>query len=270
MAYEYHGPKVKVRTVIYRYFRFILATLHVDSLLDKRTKGKVLSALDNMSAVFNGAYDDALKRIDAQLPEDRLLARRAISWITYAQRPFTTTELCNALPIEPGETSIDRDNVYYVEDIVSVCAGLVVLDEVTDIVRIVHYTAQGYFESLEWKYAVQKEMATACLAYLLFDDMQSGICSTEEAYLQRLKENAFFAYSAQYWGEHVRPVEATLFQPALDFLKNDFLIQRAAQVLLMRDKEVIEPKDTARIQINAFHLTARYGLRSLTESLLTE
>jgi hypothetical protein len=43
----------------------------VDSLLDKDTKKKVRSALDNLSGgsqALNKAYDEAIERIEGQLP----------------------------------------------------------------------------------------------------------------------------------------------------------------------------------------------------------
>src|SRR5271156_1760667 len=111
-----------------RIVRFLLARLHIDSLLDKRNKQKVLSTLDRLSkgsAKLGDAYSEAIKRIDGQLDEDRLLARRALSWITYAQRLLTTKELCHVLAIEQGDKALNSDNIYDVEDVISVCAGLV-------------------------------------------------------------------------------------------------------------------------------------------------
>jgi len=71
-----------VRCILtYKIARFLLARLHVDSLLDKRTKQKVLSTLDKLSkgsAKLDEAYSEAIKRIDGQLDEDRWLARRAL------------------------------------------------------------------------------------------------------------------------------------------------------------------------------------------------
>jgi hypothetical protein len=71
----------------YKTARFLLARLHVDSLLDKRNKQKVLSTLDKLSkglAALDEAYKEAIERIDGQLAEDRSLAKRALSWITHA------------------------------------------------------------------------------------------------------------------------------------------------------------------------------------------
>jgi hypothetical protein len=69
-----------------RIARFLLARLHVDSLLKKRNKWKVLSTLDKLSkgsAALDKAYNEAIKRIDGQLAKDHSLARRALSWISY-------------------------------------------------------------------------------------------------------------------------------------------------------------------------------------------
>jgi ankyrin repeat protein len=123
--------------------------LHVDSLLDKRTKQKVLSTLIKLtkgSAALDKAYGEAIKQIDGQLAEDCSLARRALSWISYAQRLLTTKELCHALAIEPGDRALNNDNIYDVKDVISVCAGLITVDEESSIIRLVHYTTQEYFE----------------------------------------------------------------------------------------------------------------------------
>ncbi|KAF2179090.1 hypothetical protein K469DRAFT_322187 [Zopfia rhizophila CBS 207.26] len=166
---------------------FLLARLHVDSLLDKRTKQKVLSTLEKLSkglATLDEAYKEAIKRIDGQLAEDRSLARRALSWIICVQRLLTTKELCHALAIEPGNKTLNYDNLYDVEDVISVCAGLVTVDEESSIIRLVHYTTQEYFERvrLEWDPGAQEEIAVACLTYLSFDTFRSGSCANDEAF----------------------------------------------------------------------------------------
>jgi hypothetical protein len=56
------------------------------------------------------------------------------------------------LAIEPGAKTLHSDDVYDIEDAISVCAGLVTVDKESDIVRLVHYTTQKYFEHIlpEW------------------------------------------------------------------------------------------------------------------------
>ena len=146
-----------------------------------------LSKLSKGSAALDEAYSEAIERIDGQLAEDRLLARCALSWITYAQRLLTTTELCHALAIEPGDKALNDDNVLDVEDVISVCAGLVTVDEESNIIRLVHYTTQEYFEQirLEWDPRAQERIAVACLTYLSFDIFRSGSCADDKAFEQR-------------------------------------------------------------------------------------
>jgi hypothetical protein len=52
------------------------------------------------------------------------------------------------LAVEPGEAELDPENKPEVDDIVSVCAGLVVVDQESDVIRLVHYTKQEYFERI--------------------------------------------------------------------------------------------------------------------------
>jgi hypothetical protein len=51
-----------------------------------------------------------VKRIKGQLPEEFELAKKVLSWITYAQRPLTTEELSQALASEADESELDEDN----------------------------------------------------------------------------------------------------------------------------------------------------------------
>jgi hypothetical protein len=59
---------------------------------------------------------------------------------------YYISELQHALAVEVGEAELDEENLPEIEDIVSVCAGLVTIDEESGIIRLVHYTTQEYFE----------------------------------------------------------------------------------------------------------------------------
>ena len=256
----------------------------VQSTLDKLSKGS--EALDR-------AYNEALQRINGQLPGKRLLAKRTLSWISYAQRLLTTQELCHALAIKPGDKTLNTDNVYEVEDIISVCAGLVTVDEESGITRLVHYTAQEYFERvrLEWNPGAQKEIAVACLTYLSFDMFRSGSCgrgkafeiepadfrshfellrARDKAFEQRLIENPFFDYAARSWSEHVRPVQSITLQLALAFLGDEALVDSAAQGALIQEYRSAGYSRKFPNRISGLHLTAGYGLSYLTERLLDQ
>jgi hypothetical protein len=251
----------------YRSIRFLLARLHVDSLLDKKTKQKVVSTLEKLSngaAALDEAYGDAIQRIDSQLPNDRLLAKRAISWITYAKRPLTTRELCHALAIELGDASQNTDNVYDIEDVISVCAGLVIIEEASNVVRLVHYTTQEYFERscLDWNPSAKEDIASICLTYLSFDEFKVGHCVNHEEFMKRLNNNVFLDYARKHWVEHVRPVEMRVSELALAVFQHAGLATSIMQLTppwrhgIYRENT---PKTTTGL-----HLSAKFGLTSLS------
>ncbi|KAJ3951499.1 hypothetical protein N0V92_012088 [Colletotrichum tropicale] len=128
---------------------FLLAQLHLDSLQGKRSVKAIKDALRKLatgSSAYDSAYEEAMERIEGQLDEQKTLAKDALSWIVCARRPLETLELQHALAVERGTAELDRDNITELEDIVSVCAGLIAIDEESGIIRLVHYTTQEYFE----------------------------------------------------------------------------------------------------------------------------
>ncbi|KAH7345940.1 hypothetical protein BKA66DRAFT_325499 [Pyrenochaeta sp. MPI-SDFR-AT-0127] len=252
---------------------FLLARLHTDSLLDKRTAKDVKSTLAKLSkgsAALEEAYKEAIQRIEGQLIGDYELAKRVLSWIMYAKRPLTTAEMRCALAVEPDEAELDPEHIPDIEDLLSVCAGLVVVDEESAVIRLVHHTTQEYFELIQdtWDPGAQLHIASTCLTYLSFSIFKTGSCSSDEEFEERLQESQFLDYAAKHWGEHATTVEDHICELACSFLSHKELVSCAAQVLLrMKDtypKYSQEyPKDSTGL-----HLTARFGLLTVLEALL--
>ncbi|EYE96877.1 uncharacterized protein EURHEDRAFT_452594 [Aspergillus ruber CBS 135680] len=70
-----------------------------------------------------------MQRFLGLVPDQRELTLQALSWITCSQRPLSAVEPQHAFTVEIGETSFDPDNMPDIEDMVSVCASLVMIDE---------------------------------------------------------------------------------------------------------------------------------------------
>lgn len=162
-----------------------------------------------------------MERIEVQKTGLRDLAKQVLSWITCAKRPLTTLELRHALAVEIAQSGLDIENLPEVEDMISVCAGLVTVDEESDVIRLVHYTAQEYFEQT-WALRItdaQINITKTCFTYLAFKAFDSGSCPTDETFTARLQENPFLDYAAKHWGSHARglPVES-IGESALRFL----------------------------------------------------
>ncbi|OAG12718.1 ankyrin [Paraphaeosphaeria sporulosa] len=252
---------------------FLLARLHTDSLLDKRTVKEVKLTLDRLSkgsAALNDAYDDAIQRIDGQLDGDRERAKKVLLWITYARRPLTTTELCCALAVELDEAELDPENMPDIEDLLSVCAGLIVVDQESALVRLVHYTTQEYFERVRdrWNPNAPLQIASTCLTYLSFDLFKTGSCSSDKDFEKRLQESKFLDYAAKHWGEHVAKVESDTCKLACSFLFNNCLVSSATQVLLVPTYTYSGHSQEYPKASTGAHLAARFGLSCILEALL--
>jgi tetrahydromethanopterin S-methyltransferase subunit G len=102
-------------------------------LTDRRSIHK---ALDTLPSEVNATYDEAMKRIARQTGRDRILAEQVLSWVSYAVRPLSLTELQHALAISPDMTAMDPEAITDAMFLTSVCAGLVVIDEYSDVVRL--------------------------------------------------------------------------------------------------------------------------------------
>lgn len=260
------------KVLTYELYRFLLARLHVDSLKDKRTKAKVRSALENLSTgtgALDAAYSEAIIRIDGQPQGDRVLAKNVLSWISGALRPLTTGELCHALSIKEGDEELDSDDIPDVEDILSVCAGLVTVEEESQIVRLVHYTTQDYLESIRetWTPKAQYDIASACLTYLCFTSFKSGACLSGLQRLRRLAEYKFLDYSARHWHQHVAPFQRELSALAMVLLQDNLRVACVLQTKRNGSKHVYYLQDSPN-QEPGLVLAIMCGLLILCEELL--
>ncbi|KAJ7129926.1 hypothetical protein C8R46DRAFT_678042 [Mycena filopes] len=150
---------------------FLIAKLNIEALVTKHTVKAVRDSLKNMPGDLNSTYDDVMKRINRQGEDDRTLARRTLSWVSHAETVLHISELIEALAVEPGTTALDPGNLLDADIILSVCAGLVVIDDEDHLVRLIHYTAQDYLDGIRESGFpdAQIEITSTCVTYLMFD-----------------------------------------------------------------------------------------------------
>ncbi len=182
----------------------MLAELHLRSLTGKKSITAIRSALAKLttgSVAYDTAYQTAMTRIQSQGSDSEELARQALLILTCARRPLLTADLAYALSLEPESESIDEDNVPDIEDIVAVCAGLVLIDEESNIVRLVHKSTQEYFErnKLQWFPDADVRMATLCVQYM---KLAAGSKYYEEQSLP------FLDYAKSNWKFHAGVAES--------------------------------------------------------------
>ncbi|KAJ7440464.1 ankyrin repeat-containing domain protein [Mycena latifolia] len=196
---------------------FLLAKLHIESLATKMTIKAVREALQYLPKDLSHTYDEAMNWIKNQNDDDRYFALQALTWVAYAKRPLSVAELCEALAIEPDATTLDVDNLLDINIVLSVCAGLIIVDEAMSVVRLIHFTTQRYFDSIQPdQFADAHTMiASQCLAYLCFDEFSQ----LDKAYMldKGVKAHPLVGYS-QHLLLHAAGANRQLdLQPGLTF-----------------------------------------------------
>ncbi|RFU33238.1 hypothetical protein B7463_g3094, partial [Scytalidium lignicola] len=249
---------------------FLLAQLHFDSIVTKKTLKNIKNALINLpkgSEAYSRTYEEAMERIEGQNKDSKELAKRVISWITCAKRPLTTSELQHALAVELGEPKLDEENLCEIGDMVSVCAGLVTIDEESSIIRLVHYTTQEYFEQTQkrWFPNIHSDITATCATYLSFNEFESGTCKTDEELEERLKLNHFYNYASHNWGHHAREAPE-LIQKVISFLERNIQVEASSQVLLAPNWD----SQSFSKQMKGIHLAAYFGIEKTVQYLLAD
>lgn len=195
----------------------MLALIYLDSLEDKLAPKKIKRALANIqqqrrgssederAQVLDRAYDQTMERINGQKPGMKELALQDLIWTTFAKEQITSAELQHALAVEVGELELDEEDIRQIDTILSVCAGLVTLDEESKIVRLVHYTTQEYLQKTQVRWCpgsdAEFNIATTCIAYLSLNEFQSGFCHILS---ERAQSYPLYEYAARNWGYHVQ------------------------------------------------------------------
>lgn len=175
----------------------------MDSLSTKTSIRMLKRALENLSSDLSVLYNDALLRIESQNQDYRELAEKTLRWVAYTYRRFPVRALQEALAIDPDETDFDDEAMTPVGLILDVCAGLLILDEEDEIVRLVHYTAQDYFDMVQTTRFdnVHATIACDCVSYLSYEYFQHSEESSGDILTSSTKFCLLW-YASGFWAQH--------------------------------------------------------------------
>lgn len=273
----------------------------MDSLKDKTSSKLIKKALEILPKGSNAldlAYDGAMQRIENQMEGFKLLAKQLLGWLTYSERLMTVKEVQHALAIEPGTPEFDEDNLGDIEEVLGFCAGLIIVDEETQIIRLVHYTTQEYFRRNGDRVlaCAKQDIAIGCLTYLLYENFKDGwanevgqedfaegnraedaLRNREEDYTgpveARLQKYPFLEYAATYWQTHARLCkQPNVKNLMLSFVKDDCRVSSASQVLLVLESQYNIVRDMngtmSRSPLSAMHIIAYFGYEGMISELL--
>jgi ankyrin repeat protein/Cdc6-like AAA superfamily ATPase len=263
--------------------RFLLAQVYLSLLDDKLTLNEIRNAMeafpkhsqgvgeDQKVQVLADAYKQAMERINRQKPRLKKLAMEVLSWITCAKRQLTTSELRHALATNTGKSELDYGDLVDIRDMVSVCAGLVTVDEESSIIRLVHYTTQQYLEQTQkqWFPDAESAITIACVTYLSFSVFETGSCETDQKFEERLRSNPLYEYAAHNWGYHARK-DVTSSQVVIGFLESKAKVEASSQALLAakRHSSHSNYSQESPRKMTGLHLAGHFGVSKAADTLL--
>ena len=198
----------------------------MDRVFATRTVKGIKTALASMPQKIDELYELTLERIQHQAGDDGPLAMRILGWITHARRPVSVNELRHGLAVEYDDdedndlcaTELDNDNLLQPESLVDVCAGLVIIDPTSQIIRLVHYTTQEYFSNkrLDLFAGAEADISRACLTYLSYD-IGHRFTNWKIA-MWAFESHPFLHYASRHWFSHVHS-SLSVENPAPVFLE---------------------------------------------------
>ncbi|KIW35343.1 uncharacterized protein PV07_02044 [Cladophialophora immunda] len=255
---------------------FLLAQLHMDRLAQTSCCRDVRRALHSLPKALDEVYDEAMKRIEGQAEDDAALAKRTLSRITFALKPLTVREIQHALATEPGDTDIDEYAVPDQEILISVCAGLVTIDQESQIIRLAHYTTQEYFNRTHatWIPHAQTSIATTCLTYLLFDKSAKDSYNTGDELGSRMFTYPLHRYAELHWGDHARGEPEDRVKDLVQMLilrrSNSRPANNSLTIFKHRPEVDFVFRSERQKLITGLHVVSGFGLATILRHLLKQ
>jgi len=149
---------------------------------------------------LDSVYAETLQRIREQKGDRSRLGIEVLMWVSHSERPLRIDELRHALAVEIDSTDLDPENIRPQDTVLGSCLGLVVVNEETSAVRLIHYTLQKYLSRPDILPDAHKTLAESCLAYLNYEQVERLPANK----VRDLGYMPFLEYSSLYWGNHAK------------------------------------------------------------------
>lgn len=143
-----------------------------------------------------------------------MLVQSTLRWIILAKEPLKTKQLREALSIEDGSTTIDRDGLPDEEVILDLCSSLIRKSINGDRLELSHFTVEEYLKSTRIssnsslaRYHIDPETATLelskkCMVYLNMEDFCQDLPSTKKIWQERHDTYPFRMHAVKHWHEY--------------------------------------------------------------------
>ena len=174
-------------------------------VLGMPTNSQRREALETLPNDLYDSFQGIITRIRKCPAGQAALGMQVLMWLHFSYRPLKLVELQHALAVKKTHKEFDAGNIPPRKALLDCCFGLVVVDEETLIVRLVHYSLEEYFckfskEEFPHGYS---QIAETCLTYLNFDQLRQH-CANLDDLRENRNKYAFLDYAARYWGTYVK------------------------------------------------------------------
>lgn len=251
---------------------WLKSEVSVRGLEDTLTHFLERSKHDALDQILCKAYDETMARISEQNVRRVELAQNVLSLISFAKARLTVIEIQHAVAVKHGDTDFNAKGISDAGLIVSVCCGLVTVEEESNVMRLVHYTTDEYFKSNEARLfpAVHGYLTRQCILYLSLEGYETSRLAHKhmKGYYREvgiakrlmgdwLRKYPFCHYAAHYWGFHARAMSQysrnEAIEMTLPFINNDQSLYNALQFLRFGGKFFTPPSVTDRLDLTTYH-----------------
>ncbi|KAH8700411.1 ankyrin repeat-containing domain protein [Talaromyces proteolyticus] len=170
--------------------------------------------LTRLPSNLDEAFVKTMTRIQQQPKAMFELAKKTIAWIHLAGRSFTVDALLCSLAVRDDDKSFDPTGKPEQEVLLRCCHGLIVVDQETSTIRMVHYSFQEYLSRQKEIFGIDKRqwhsnIAGTCLTYLSISPKEDEEKSRKYlvnwwAKEQESFKRTIFYYAATEWARHLR------------------------------------------------------------------
>ena len=180
-------------------------------------------------------HERVLQRAIASNNENQVIVQRTLRWILWAVYPLSLAALSEAISVNVGDRTLDREAIIDPESVLQWCGSLVRKTPGADTLELAHHSVKEFLESINghafspylmFRSDVEHdnlELAKTCLTYLCLDDFD--IDGVEDPVIMRsfLQDHKLLRYCVQHWDKHARVKEddETLLQLLQGFLSTD-------------------------------------------------
>ncbi|KAH6867197.1 ankyrin repeat-containing domain protein [Coprinopsis sp. MPI-PUGE-AT-0042] len=185
---------------------FLHASLQLDALCECVSVHDVQKTLEGFPPRIEDVYHQTWRRILDQTPSNTLLAKNVLVWVLCAARSLTINELRHALATCPETHKLDQSRLVNKALLMGLCRGLVNVEENTNLVRFVHYTAKDIVKQLiSESFPCPHSLLTArCIALLTEGGFQRYSNKESDNLKNALNTEPLLAYAYEAWSIHAR------------------------------------------------------------------